>query len=122
MLTYTEFFLQFDYFLSPTCLFAENKKKKEMISLLVHRGYDSDPVKMWKEAQNKLAAEAEGTDNEEDAMSEISSASSGAGHDYNYLLGMALWSLTREKKDDLLKNRDEKVGFLKKKLFNDTCS
>ncbi|XP_033628868.1 DNA topoisomerase 2-alpha-like isoform X1 [Asterias rubens] len=86
----------------------ENKKKKEMISLLVHRGYDSDPVKMWKEAQNKLAAEAEGTDNEEDAMSEISSASSGAGHDYNYLLGMALWSLTREKKDDLLKNRDEK--------------
>ncbi|KAH6946897.1 hypothetical protein HPB50_015967 [Hyalomma asiaticum] len=27
---------------------------------------------------------------------------------YNYLLGMPLWSLTRERKDDLLRKRDEK--------------
>ncbi|KAH8018551.1 hypothetical protein HPB51_008787 [Rhipicephalus microplus] len=27
---------------------------------------------------------------------------------YNYLLGMPLWSLTMERKDDLLKKRDEK--------------
>ena len=29
--------------------------------------------------------------------------------DYNYLLSMQLWSLTREKKEELLKNRDKKV-------------
>ena len=32
----------------------ENKPKKELIKLLVQRGYDSDPVKAWKIAQNKL--------------------------------------------------------------------
>ena len=78
--------------------------------MLIHRGYDSDPVKMWKDAQNKLAAEQDGTDTEEDTMSEGSTASSSAGPDYNYLLGMALWSLTREKKDDLLKHQEEKVA------------
>ncbi|XP_038047883.1 DNA topoisomerase 2-alpha-like isoform X2 [Patiria miniata] len=86
----------------------ENKKKKEMISTLVHRGYDSDPVKSWKEAQNKLQEEGGGSEIEDDAMSEVSTASSSAGPDYNYLLGMALWSLTRERKDDLLKHRDDK--------------
>ncbi|XP_022098408.1 DNA topoisomerase 2-alpha-like isoform X2 [Acanthaster planci] len=89
----------------------ENKKKKEMISTLVHRGYDSDPVKIWKEAQNKLQAEEEVTgpsEAEDDALSEVSTASSSAGPDFNYLLGMPLWSLTRERKDDLLKNRDNK--------------
>ena len=33
--------------------FTENKAKKDLIQLLVRRGYDSDPVKAWKEAQNK---------------------------------------------------------------------
>lgn len=28
---------------------VENKKRKEIISLLKQRGYDSDPVKAWKE-------------------------------------------------------------------------
>lgn len=32
----------------------ENKLKKELIKLLVQRGYDSDPVKAWKEVQDKL--------------------------------------------------------------------
>jgi len=36
-----------------TFLSVENKKKKDLIELLVRRGYDSDPVKAWKEAQNK---------------------------------------------------------------------
>ena len=31
------------------------------------------------------------------------------GPDYNYLLGMPLWNLTKEKKDALLKDRDEKA-------------
>lgn len=36
------------------CLFAENKPKKELIQVLIQRGYESDPVKAWKEAQNKV--------------------------------------------------------------------
>lgn len=32
----------------------ENKPKKELIKVLIQRGYDSDPVKAWKEAQQKV--------------------------------------------------------------------
>ncbi|ESP01683.1 hypothetical protein LOTGIDRAFT_146901, partial [Lottia gigantea] len=31
----------------------ENKKKKEIISMLTRHGYDSDPIKAWKEAISK---------------------------------------------------------------------
>lgn len=78
-----------------------------MISQLTSRGYDSDPVKAWKEAQQKIVEEEE--DSFDDAASDSSEA--GSGPDYNYLLGMSLWSLTKEKKNDLLKQRDEKVGW-----------
>ena len=33
---------------------SENKPKKEIIQMLKRRGYDSDPVKAWKESQDKL--------------------------------------------------------------------
>ena len=33
--------------------FSENKKKKDLVEMMVRRGYDSDPVKAWKDAQNK---------------------------------------------------------------------
>lgn len=33
---------------------------------------------------------------------------------YDYLLGMTMWSLTKEKKDDLLRQRDEKIAELKR--------
>lgn len=33
---------------------------------------------------------------------------------FDYLLGMTMWSLTKEKKDDLLRQRDEKIGELKR--------
>lgn len=39
--------------LYETIYSPENKKKKDLIDTLVRRGYDSDPVKAWKEAQNK---------------------------------------------------------------------
>lgn len=35
-------------------LFLENKPKKELIRMLQQMGYDSDPVKAWKEAQEKV--------------------------------------------------------------------
>lgn len=33
---------------------VENKSKRDLIQLLVQRGYESDPVKAWKEAQEKV--------------------------------------------------------------------
>lgn len=35
-------------------MFAENKPKKELIRMLQQMGYDSDPIKAWKEAQDKV--------------------------------------------------------------------
>lgn len=46
---------------------------------------------------------------EEDGDDSDSEASGSSGPDYNYLLGMPLWNLTKEKKDELLKQRDGKV-------------
>lgn len=33
---------------------VENKPKKELIRMLQKMGYDSDPVKAWKQAQEKV--------------------------------------------------------------------
>ncbi|KAM6042576.1 DNA topoisomerase 2-alpha [Theristicus caerulescens] len=78
----------------------ENKPKKELIQLLVQRGYESDPVKAWKESQNKEEEESEEEGEKESAAA--------AGPDFNYLLNMPLWYLTKEKKDELCKERDKK--------------
>ena len=37
----------------------------------------------------------------------------GDGPDYNYILGMALWCLTKEKKEELCKQRDTKADELR---------
>ncbi|XP_009867181.1 PREDICTED: DNA topoisomerase 2-alpha, partial [Apaloderma vittatum] len=89
----------------------ENKPKKELIQVLVQRGYESDPVKAWKESQNK-----EEEEEEEKEESDKESAAS-AGPDFNYLLNMPLWYLTKEKKDELCKQRDNK----EKELENLKC-
>ena len=80
---------------------AENKRKVEMIEQLKSRGYRSDPVKAWKVE----------TSDEHEEGEETEEMAEGKGQpDYNYLLSMQLWSLTREKKEELLKNRDKKVS------------
>uniref|UniRef100_A0A8C9LDZ3 DNA topoisomerase 2 n=1 Tax=Pavo cristatus TaxID=9049 RepID=A0A8C9LDZ3_PAVCR len=76
----------------------ENKPKKELIQVLIQRGYESDPVKAWKELQNK---EEEGDESDEESAA-------ATGPDFNYLLNMPLWYLTKEKKDELCKQRDNK--------------
>ncbi|XP_009980526.1 PREDICTED: DNA topoisomerase 2-alpha, partial [Tauraco erythrolophus] len=87
----------------------ENKPKKELIQVLVQRGYESDPVKAWKESQNK-----EEEEEEEESEKESTAAT---GPDFNYLLNMPLWYLTKEKKDELCKQRDNK----EKELENLKC-
>ncbi|XP_022236332.1 DNA topoisomerase 2-alpha-like isoform X2 [Limulus polyphemus] len=86
---------------------VENKKKVDLIRTLVERGYDSDPVKAWKKAALKQQLEKEGTMMDESESSDDEEGEA-AGPDFDYLLGMNMWSLTKEKKDELLKKRDEK--------------
>ncbi|MBN3313791.1 TOP2A topoisomerase, partial [Atractosteus spatula] len=85
-------------------LVIENKPKKELIRMLQEMGYDSDPVKAWKEAQEK--SEEEDTEEEETSEEQLS------GPDYNYLLSMPMWFLTKEKKEELCKQRDVKINEL----------
>ena len=66
-----------------------------MIKELISRGYDSDAVKTWKKSLVSSDDDNEGQESED-------------GPDYNYLLSMPLWNLTKEKKE-LLKNRDREV-------------
>ncbi|XP_069884193.1 DNA topoisomerase 2-alpha isoform X1 [Dipodomys merriami] len=96
----------------------ENKPKKELIKVLIQRGYDSDPVKAWKEAQQKVPDEEEN----EESDNEKSESVPDSGPSFNYLLDMPLWYLTKEKKDELCKQRNEKeqeLDTLKKKSPSD---
>lgn len=101
----------------------ENKLKKELIKLLVQRGYDSDPVKAWKEVQDKLQAQEEAAENDSETENrESQSDESSKGPDFNYILNMQLWCLTKERKDELLKQRDakaEELHLLRKKKPTD---
>ncbi|XP_053400628.1 DNA topoisomerase 2-alpha-like [Mercenaria mercenaria] len=81
----------------------ENKKKKDLIETLVRRGYDSDPVKAWKNAQNKGKMIDEDLNNDKEDEEEES------GPDFNYILNMPLWCLTKERKDELCGKRDAKA-------------
>ncbi|XP_059800976.1 DNA topoisomerase 2-beta isoform X2 [Hypanus sabinus] len=83
----------------------ENKSKKDLYQMLIQRGFESDPVKAWKDAQEKTAAEEDLLE-PDDGTSSVSGA--GSGPDFNYILNMPLWCLTKEKVDELLKNRDSK--------------
>ncbi|TTY54605.1 DNA topoisomerase 2-alpha [Bagarius yarrelli] len=87
-------------------LVIENKPKKELIRMLQEMGYDSDPVKAWKESQEKDVEEGADDEDEEKEKGETS------GPDYNYLLSMPMWFLTKEKKDELCRQRDEKMNEL----------
>ncbi|XP_068119452.1 DNA topoisomerase 2-alpha [Hyperolius riggenbachi] len=92
----------------------ENKPKKELIQMLVQRGYDSDPVKTWKQTQEKEEAG--------ELLEEEETEASTTGPDFNYLLNMPMWYLTKEKKDELCKQRDSKIAELeelKKKTPSD---
>ncbi|XP_036407893.1 DNA topoisomerase 2-alpha [Megalops cyprinoides] len=85
-------------------LVIENKPKKELIRMLQEMGYDSDPVKAWKQAQEKASQMEDSTEAGEEENEEDNS-----GPDYNYLLSMPMWFLTKEKKEELCKQRDAKI-------------
>ncbi|KAI4797440.1 hypothetical protein KUCAC02_025075 [Chaenocephalus aceratus] len=81
-----------------------NKSKRELIRMLVQKGFESDPVAAWNKAQEKAQEVEEARDgNESDG-----SVDSGSGPAFNYILNMPLWCLSKEKVEDLLKQRDHK--------------
>ncbi|XP_058140209.1 DNA topoisomerase 2-alpha isoform X1 [Dasypus novemcinctus] len=103
-------------------IIIENKPKKELIKVLIQRGYDSDPVKAWKEAQQKIPDEEENEESDNEKDTEKSDSVADSGPTFNYLLDMPLWYLTKEKKDELCKLRNEKeqeLETLKKKSPSD---
>ncbi|KAI1902419.1 hypothetical protein AGOR_G00044570 [Albula goreensis] len=83
----------------------ENRSKRELIRLLLQRGYESDPVAAWNRAQEKSLEEEDGDGNDSDSSVDSGSSS---GPNFNYILGMPLWCLTKEKVEELLKQRDSK--------------
>ncbi|XP_075732386.1 DNA topoisomerase 2-alpha [Rhipicephalus microplus] len=96
----------------------ENRRRKEMLETLRQRGYDPDPILIWKKKQLQLTGRRDSQDESQDEGGDAAEEpdeerdKDGGSVHYNYLLGMPLWSLTMERKDDLLKKRDEKRGEL----------
>ena len=93
----------------------ENKKKKVMIAELQTKSFDPDPVKKWKAVQAKLEAQmlkdsAGSMDSDSDSDLEEDAKDA----DYDYLLGMPMWSLTQEKKEELIRKKKEKKAELEK--------
>ncbi|CAL8297318.1 unnamed protein product [Lota lota] len=87
----------------------ENKSKRELIRMLVQKGYESDPVMAWTKAQEKALEEDERDGNDSDGSLDSGSSS---GPNFNYILNMPLWCLTKEKVEELLKQRDLKTAEL----------
>uniref|UniRef100_H2Z117 DNA topoisomerase 2 n=1 Tax=Ciona savignyi TaxID=51511 RepID=H2Z117_CIOSA len=85
-----------------------NKAKKVLIKLLADNGYDSDPVKAWKSSISKVGKLEESASGDEESA-EVEDTK---GPDFNYILSMPLWSLSKERKEELLRQRDAKCGEL----------
>ena len=90
----------------------ENKKKKDMIAELISREYESDPVIAWKLSQSREEVLEEIAEDAEDEAAVLTTTIE--KENFDYLLGMTLWSLTKEKQDELLRQRDEKIAELKR--------
>lgn len=108
-------------------LVVENKKRKTMIDELIKRGYRPDPVKEW---QRQIKMEDDEPADEEEQEQEEEAGSSGIKKEkkpldpekafqkltdvkkFDYLLGMSMWMLTEERKNELLKQRDQKLAEL----------
>ncbi|KAI8426016.1 hypothetical protein MSG28_004992 [Choristoneura fumiferana] len=106
-------------------LVVENKKRKAMVEELIKRGYAPDPIAEWKKRASKMQglevleeepeSEEEPEPVEEKGKPVDPEKAFQALKDvkkFNYLLGMSMWMLTKEKKDELLKQRDQKLSEL----------
>ncbi|KAL1467090.1 hypothetical protein MTO96_005947 [Rhipicephalus appendiculatus] len=72
------------------------------------RGFDPDPVVIWRKQQLQRTGCRESQADSQDEAEDADVDKNGGSVHYNYLPGMPLWSLTKERKEDLTKKRDEK--------------
>lgn len=103
-------------------LVVENKKRKVIVDELISRGYDPDPIQAWKDKIKEESDEDEAAEEEEEQEDAKPSKSSKPVDPekafqrltdvkkFNYLLGMSMWMLTEEKKNEILKQRDTKLA------------
>lgn len=87
-------------------IIMENIKRKDFISILIQRKYDSDPVKLWK-TNNKIEEEETSKDDETEQQSDEMGK-----YDFDYLIQMTMKSMLRENVQELLKKRDDKKNEL----------
>ena len=78
-----------------------------MVALLKEKGYPGDPVKAWKV---RITADADAPAEEMEEEEGGGSGQDEKSSDYNYLLGMSMWNMSLEKKNELLKEKEKKVG------------
>ncbi|XP_044258662.1 DNA topoisomerase 2 [Tribolium madens] len=114
-------------------LVVENKKRKVIIDELIKRGYEPDPVKDWKQRVNTEEEDEGPGEEEEQAQTTEQTAKKPVDPEkafqnstdvqkFDYLLGMSMWMLTEEKKNELLRQRDiklQELETLKKKSHSD---
>ncbi|XP_055857462.1 DNA topoisomerase 2 [Episyrphus balteatus] len=106
---------------------VENKKRKAMIDELIKRGYKPDPVKEWQQRikadQEEEPEDDEGGEEEAETTSVKKEKQKNVDPEkafqkltdvkkFDYLLGMSMWMLTDERKNELLKQRDQKLAEL----------
>lgn len=114
---------------------VENKQRKTMVDELIKRGYPADPVKELKQRlaremneeieEDAVEPEDQEDQEEEEEMVDVKKKGKGKEKDpekafknlsdvkkYDYLLGMSMWMLTNERKNQLLKQRDDKMAEL----------
>ncbi|OAF68460.1 hypothetical protein A3Q56_03822 [Intoshia linei] len=77
----------------------DNVPRKKIIEILIDGKYDSDPIKKWNEKQ-KIENVDQSNEEEQD---------SNETHDFNYILNMSLWTLSKEKREELLKQKGDKL-------------
>ncbi|XP_063685282.1 DNA topoisomerase 2-alpha-like isoform X2 [Bolinopsis microptera] len=98
---------------------VENVKHRDLIAVLLKRGFDSDPMKKWQTAHDKLMnsnpeevpVEGDEEENSEEESPEENLSQPGDPN-YDYLIDMSIRTLTLERKNALEKKRDEKLAEL----------
>ena len=106
---------------------VENLKKVDICKILRERNYNPDPVLRWKEKitlekgyENDSANSAAAEEEAAAVNGEVPETKS--TKDFDYLLGMPIWNLTMEKKDEILRQqraKAEELGRLKAKTVKE---